>query len=74
MAELDYEYLAARFELSGSSIKNIAVAAAFLAAGQGAKVAMNHILTALRDEMIKSGKSMPPESFGEYFELLNSVG
>lgn len=74
LEELDYEYLAARFELSGSSIKNIAVAAAFLAAGQGTKVAMNHILTALRDEMIKSGKSMPPESFGEYFELLNSVG
>lgn len=74
LEELDYEYLAGRFELSGSSIKNIAVAAAFLAAGQGTRVAMNHILTALRDEMIKSGKSMPPESFGEYFELLNSVG
>ena len=59
---------------SGSSIKNIAVAAAFLAAGQGTRVAMNHVLTALRDEMIKSGKSMPPESFGEYFELLHSVG
>lgn len=71
MEELDYEYLAENFELSGSSIKNIAVAGAFLAASEGNPVGMRHILPALRDEMIKSGKSMPPESFGEYYGLVS---
>ena len=68
--ELDYEYLAEKFELSGSSIKNIAVAAAFLAAAQKETVGMKQILLALKEEMVKSGKSMPPESFGEYYSLI----
>ena len=70
LEELDYDYLAEQFELSGSSIKNIAVSAAFLAAPQREPVGMRQILTALKDEMMKSGKSMPPESFGEYYSLL----
>lgn len=71
VAELDYEYLARYFELSGSSIKNIAVAAAFLAAAEKEPVGMKQVLEALRDEMVKSGKSMPPESFGEYYGLIS---
>ena len=71
LEELDYEYLAEQFELSGSSIKNIAVAAAFLAAAGNVKVGMRQILSALKDEMIKSGKSMPPENFGEYYGLIS---
>ncbi len=72
--DLDFEYLAERFELSGSSIKNIAVAAAFLAASEGECVGMKQILLALKDEMVKSGKSMPPESFGEYYGLISENG
>ncbi|MFR5602446.1 MAG: ATP-binding protein, partial [Lachnospiraceae bacterium] len=74
LEELDYDYLAKQFELSGSSIKNIAVAAAFLAASAKEPVGMQHILPALRDEMVKAGKSMPPESFGEYHSLIRSYG
>ena len=74
LEDLDYEYLAERFELSGSSIKNIAVAAAFLAAAEGGAVGMKQILLALKDEMVKSGKSMPPESFGEYYGLISKSG
>ncbi len=74
LEDLDYEYLAERFELSGSSIKNIAVAAAFLAAAEGGAVGMKQILLALKDEMVKSGKSMPPESFGEYYGLVSKSG
>ena len=70
LEDLDYDYLAETFELSGSSIKNSAVASAFLAASAGCAVGMKQILLALKDEMIKSGKSMPPESFGEYYDLI----
>lgn len=70
VGELDYEYLAEQFELSGSSIRNIGTAAAFLAAGAGEKIGMKQVLIALREELIKCGKSMPLESFGEYFWLL----
>ncbi|HML36006.1 MAG TPA: ATP-binding protein [Bacillota bacterium] len=67
--ELDYEYLARRFELSGSSIKNIAVNAAFMAAAGSGEVGMAEILQALRHELAKSGKSLSPEEFGEYHML-----
>lgn len=73
LEDLDYEYLAERFELSGSSIKNIAVAAAFLAAPEKEKVGMKQVLHALKNEMLKSGKSMPMEAFGEYAELIEDT-
>lgn len=68
-ADVDWEFLAARFELSGSAIKNVAVNAAFLAAGEGAAVGMGHLLTALRRELAKSGKILSREDFGEYYML-----
>lgn len=74
LGDLDYDYLAERFELSGSSIKNIAVAAAFLAAPERRPVELSDVLAALRREMEKAGKSMPPESFGEYYDLLKIRG
>lgn len=74
LGDLDYDYLAERFELSGSSIKNIAVAAAFLAVPEKRPVELADVLTALRREMEKAGKSMSPESFGEYYDLLEPSG
>jgi SpoVK/Ycf46/Vps4 family AAA+-type ATPase len=64
--DLDYDYLARRFELSGSSIKNIAVNAAFMAAAGSKQIGMKEILQALRHELAKSGKSLSPEELGEY--------
>lgn len=64
--DLDFDYLARRFELSGSSIKNIAVNAAFMAAAGSRQIGMKEILQALRHELAKSGKSLSPEELGEY--------
>jgi hypothetical protein len=64
--DLDYDYLARHFELSGSSIKNIAVNAAFIAASGSRQVGMKEILQALRQELAKSGKSLSSEELGEY--------
>lgn len=67
---VDFEYLARQFELSGGSIKNIAVAAAFMAASEDAPVSMGHIVRAVKYEMAKQGRIMRREDYGEYGFLL----
>jgi hypothetical protein len=54
--DLDLEALALRFVLPGGNIRNIAVAAAFLAAEDGGPLAMRHLVAAARREFQKLGK------------------
>ena len=68
--ELDLDYLAERFELSGSNIKNIVLHAAFLAAAEGKRVGMGHVLKGIRNEYAKSGKILTKKDVGEYYVLL----
>lgn len=68
--ELDLEYLAEEFKFSGSQIKNAAVAAAFLAAGEKKEVGMRHLLTAVKREMAKTGKTLIAKDFGPYYYLM----
>ncbi len=70
--ELDYEFLAANFELSGSNIKNVALHAAFLAAAEGRAVSMKHITAGIRNEFFKSGKTLTKEQMGQYYMLLET--
>jgi hypothetical protein len=58
-ADIDFDALA-RFELSGGSIKNVALAAAFLAAADGGVVTMTHLLRATQREFQKSGRILGP--------------
>ena len=55
-ADVDLDPLARRFRLSGGNIKNVALAAAFLAADDGGPVHMSHLLRAVRREYQKMGK------------------
>ncbi|NEO65927.1 MAG: ATP-binding protein, partial [Moorea sp. SIO4G2] len=55
-ADVDFEFLARQFKLSGGNIKNIALAAAFLAAEAGSGVMMEHLLQGTRREYQKMGK------------------
>lgn len=71
--ELDFAYLARQFELSGSSIKNIAAASAFLAAAQGTEIGMRQVLFALSEELKKSGKLLQREEFGEYGYMTEEI-
>jgi hypothetical protein len=59
--DLDFRYLAAGFKLSGGNIKNVALAAAFLAADEGGPVTMSHLLRAVEREYQKMGKSVSAE-------------
>ncbi|HRI62764.1 MAG TPA: ATP-binding protein [Polyangium sp.] len=54
--DIDLRLLAERIELSGGYIRNMALAAAFLAADEGKPVAMRHLLHAARREFQKMGK------------------
>ncbi len=67
---IDFDYLANQFEISGGNIKNVAVTAAFLAAKTGKKLKMDHILKAIKYELTKQGKTLLKEDFGEHGYLL----
>ena len=70
LGEVDFEYLANQFEITGGSIKNIALVASFMAARNGEAVDMGHIVKAVKYEMAKQGKIMLREDYGEYGYLL----
>ena len=54
--DVDFDLLARQFKLSGGNIKNVALAAAFLAAADGGIINMSHLLHATRREFQKLGK------------------
>jgi hypothetical protein len=63
---LDFPYLARQFKLAGGHIKNVVLAASFLAAAQGQAIGMKHMVRALFREFQKMGKTCVPADFGEY--------
>ena len=73
--DVDLDFLASGFEMSGSQIKNSILGAAFLAAGEDSEtVSMGYILRSVRKELAKSGKKLTREDFGEYCVLLDEMG
>ena len=62
---IDLELLARRVEVAGGSIRNIALAGAFLAAADGGVVTMQHLLRATRREYQKMGKVLAASEWGE---------
>jgi ATP-dependent 26S proteasome regulatory subunit len=59
-AEIDFDLLARRFKLTGGNIRNIIVSAAYLAAGDGGRVTMEHLLHGTRRELQKMGRLVNP--------------
>ena len=55
--DVDLDELARQFKLSGGTIRNVALAAAFLAAEDGRPVGRDHVLRAVQRELRKEGKS-----------------
>jgi hypothetical protein len=56
---LDFGLLANRFKLAGGNIRNIIVNAAYLAAADGKRVSMEHMLHGVRRELQKMGRLVP---------------
>jgi AAA+ superfamily predicted ATPase len=62
---LDLDLLAERIPVAGGSIRNIALASAFLAATDGQIVTMDHVLHATRREYQKMGKVLATTDLGD---------
>ncbi len=54
--DLDFGPLAHRFRLAGGNIRNVLVSAAYLAAADGGRVGMRHLLHGTRRELQKMGR------------------
>jgi SpoVK/Ycf46/Vps4 family AAA+-type ATPase len=63
---LPLDFMARRFEVTGGNIRNIALAAAFLAADNSGIVDMTHVLRATKREYQKMGKVIAQEEFEAY--------
>ena len=57
--DIDIEILASRFQISGGTIAQAALGAAYLAADNGPPIAMRHVLHALRRELEALGQPVP---------------
>lgn len=65
-ADIDFEFLASKLHIAGGGIKNVVLAASFLAASEGTPVSMSHLIAAAKQELKKTGKLLLKEDLGEY--------
>jgi hypothetical protein len=71
--DLDLDFMATQFKLAGGAVKNIAVAAAFLAAEDRSELRTEHLLWATRRELEKAGRRVPRSEFGRYGERMDAL-
>jgi hypothetical protein len=70
LGDLDFDWLASRFELSGGQIRNAAVQAAFTAAAAGTPIAMEPLVRGVAQELRKAGRLLKPADFGEWYPVV----
>jgi hypothetical protein len=70
--DVNFSFLARQFELAGGSIRNVALAAAFLAAEEGTAIRMEHCVIATALELQKNGKLPSRSEFRDYYDLIRS--
>jgi hypothetical protein len=68
--DIDLDFLASAFKVSGGNIRNIAVAAAYLAAAEGRPVGMADLIRGTEGEYRKLGRMCVEAEFGPYFALV----
>ena len=69
--DIDWAFLAEKFELSGGYIKNIVLSAAFMAAQEDAPIGMSQLLRAAVGEMKKNDIVVVREELRQYADLLD---
>ncbi|TDE99155.1 ATP-binding protein [Occultella glacieicola] len=68
--DLDLVFCAEAFALAGGAIRSSAVTAAYLAAADGGRLGMVHLVTAVQREYRKMGRLSLPSEFGRYWDLI----
>jgi len=71
-ADVDPEVLGHEYNLSGAQIRNAALHAAFLAAGDGSAISLTHIASAVWTELAKKGGELSSASMGKFASFLPS--
>ena len=66
-ADLDLDFCARAFELSGGNIRSIAITAAYLAADEGRPIAMIDLIRGVHREYRKLGRMVVASEFGALF-------
>jgi len=69
-ADIDLDFLAESFKLSGGAIRNIAVAAAYAAAEAQHPLDMGDLVRATQREYMKLGRMVVESEFGPYYRFL----
>lgn len=67
---VDFDFLARQFKISGGNIRNITLNAAFLAAADSNEVDMKRIMRATKREFDKIGKLCLESEFGKYYSMI----
>jgi SpoVK/Ycf46/Vps4 family AAA+-type ATPase len=68
--DVDLEFLAETFDLSGGHIRNVVLAGAFMAAAEDRPVAMADLIRGTQREFLKLGRLCLESDFGRYYSLL----
>jgi AAA+ superfamily predicted ATPase len=68
--DIDFQFLASQFELSGGNIKNCVLSAAFLAAEEGGAISMAHMIQGVAREYGKLGRPLTRSHFGHYYGMV----
>jgi hypothetical protein len=69
-ADLDLDFMAHAFRLSGGNIRNIVVSAAYAAAEEQTPISMGHLVRATEREYRKLGRMVVESEFGPYYDLV----
>jgi SpoVK/Ycf46/Vps4 family AAA+-type ATPase len=72
--DVDLEFLATQFKLSGGAIRNCSLAAAFRAADEDASIEMRHLVRAVAQEYGKQGRLTLEADFERFHELVRARG
>ena len=70
LADLDLDFLARQFKVTGGVISNAALGAAFLAAAEESPITMRHAVLSVKREFQKLGRLRTEKEFERYFDLV----
>jgi AAA+ superfamily predicted ATPase len=68
--DVDLDFLATQFKLSGGAIRNCSLAAAFQAADEDAEIQMRHLVRAVAQEYAKQGRLTLEADFARFHEFV----
>jgi SpoVK/Ycf46/Vps4 family AAA+-type ATPase len=72
--DVDIDFLATQFKLSGGAIRNCSLAAAFHAADEESEIGMRHLVLAVAQEYSKEGRLTLEADFARFHELVRPAG